>query len=359
MVKISDRQVVFVGAMYVLDATLISVHSQMFRYAKNQIWVSHLIAAAVICLSLFFIGKVLDRFPGQDLYSVLVSRWSVPGRGIALAYAVFFFYILSRDMRMLVDFANVALLPNTPLAAIGAMVVLVVIVIARGGLEVMARITEMYAPLFIGVLFIIPLLLFQDFDVSLLMPFFKFDVPGILEGAWLVVSYVGEVLALPLLFAGRQHRYSYRGMLLGVGLLILLTMMTLLTLGVPIASRLIYPNYELARQLRLTDFLDRFDLPIVGLWLPTMLTKIGYSLYVVCHGLKRVFPELSGKMMVAPMGILAYGWSFWLFDNAVQLFNFNYTWPVYALCFELLLPVIFYACLFPHKSGLPGGAGGA
>lgn len=76
-------------------------------------------------------------------------------------------------------------------------------------------------------------------------------------------------------------------------MLILLSLVGTGVLGYPILARTLYPSDELVRQVRVTDFLDRMDLFYVGIWLPTMMTKIAYSLYLVCHGLNRVAPNLS------------------------------------------------------------------
>lgn len=77
--------------------------------------------------------------------------------------------------------------------------------------------------------------------------------------------------------------------------MMLILVETITSIGVPIASRLVYPSYELARQLQISDFLDRFDLALAAATLPAMITKIAFDLYFVCWGLKRMIPNVSGR----------------------------------------------------------------
>jgi spore germination protein len=352
MLKISSRQVILIGAMYVLDSSLISVHAQMAWYAKQHIWLSHVIAAAALLLPLWLITKVLARFPDRDLFEAMVIRFPVVGRVIGMSYIVFFMYILSRDLRMTVDFANVSLLPTTPLGVIAALLTLSAIFLAYGGVEILGRATEVYGTLLLIIVALMSTVLFREFDISLAMPFFRFDAQGIFVGSWLVVSYLGEVIAIAFLFSNRtlQFKHVFWALAIGTTALLALAVQSLLTLGIPVMSRMLYPNYELVRQLRLTDFLDRFDLPLVGLWLPTMITKIGYSLFIVCHGIKRMVPNTSGQRFVVPVAFLAMACSFWFFESAMQLFNLNRVWPAVSLIFQWLIPVLLFFLLKPKKS---------
>lgn len=349
MERISSRQLTFIGAAYVLDATLISVPSQIIGVAQMDAWLSYIIAGSVILFSIWILSKVMSRFPEQDLFKAMINRLPIAGRGISLLYVLFFFIILARDIRMVTDFVNLALLQRTPIVVIALFVILTVIIIARGGVEILARMTELWFPLLFVVVILISLAIFREFEYKFLRPFFEYGVGPSFKGGWYAVSYVGEVIALPLIFSNRtfQFKHGCIALFLGLFVLILLNFYTILTLGTNIPEMTLYPTYEMVRQLRVTDFLDRFDLPIVGVWLPTMLTKIAFSLYIVCHGIKRILPNVSAKIAATPFGILAFVCSFWFFESAIQLYNLNRIWPAFALVFELFIPILLFAFLKP------------
>ncbi len=349
MERISDRQLILIGAMFITVATLVNTFAQTIKVARQHAYLSYIIAAAVIAVSLWFLSKVMKRFPNQDLFQAMVGRFPIIGRMIAALYILFFFFILSRDIRMMVDFTNVVLLPATPLLVIAALIVVTVIIATRGGVEILARMTEIYAPLLIFLIFSLPFILFKEFDRTLLMPWLEFDIPGIGQGSWIALSYLGEIVALPFIFADRTFRFRYGayGLMLGAFLIVLLCIEIIMILGTELAPRLMYPTYETVRQIRVTDFLDRFDLPIAGIWIPSMIIKIAYSLYIVCHGINRVIPDVSTKVLVIPFGVLSLVCTFWFFRNANQLINFNERWPVVSLIFQLLLPVLLFFILRP------------
>jgi spore germination protein len=335
--------------MYTFDASLVSVQAQMAFYAKQHTYVAHVIAFAILLIPLWFLVKVLSRYPKQDLYEAIISRFPTVGRAMAFLYVLYFFYLLTRDLRMTVDFCSVNLLQNTPLGVLAGLIILSVIFLSYGGIEILGRSAELYGALLFIVLTMIPFLLFREFDRTMLMPYFDFDVPGIMAGVWLFIAYLGEIVGVAFLFSGQTLRFKHTllGLGFGAGFLTLLAVMCLLVLGVPITSRVMYPNYELVRQIQITDFLDRFDMPLVGLWLPAMFTKIGFSLYAVCLGIKRIVPNTSGQRFVVPVGLLAFACSFWFFQNAVQLLNFNRTWPAISMMFQFVIPCILYVVLRP------------
>jgi len=352
MERISSRQLNLIGAAYILDATLISVPSQMIDVAKQDAWLSYLYASVVVCFSIWILSKVMKRFPQQDLYQAMINRHAVLGRVLSSCFILFYFIVLARDIRMLVNFTNISLLPDTPLIVTGVMITLTVILIAKGGVEILGRMTENFFPVLIVVALILPVFLFTSYRWEYLLPVFEHGITPSLQGSWFAVAYVGEIVALPLIASGRTFtfRNAVYGLVIGVMILEVLAVQTILVLDTNLAARMIYPSYELVRQVRATDFLDRFDLPLVAIWLPTMLVKIAYSLHVVCHGLVRTIPKAQSQVIVVPVGVFALACAFWFFESPVQLMHLNRTWPVFALCVEVAIPVLLFLLLKPRKT---------
>lgn len=352
MERISGRQLVLIGGAYILNATLVSVPSQIIDVARMNGWLSYVMAMGIMAGVIWLISKVTERFAGKDLFDSMVERFPFWGRIAALGYVLFFFIILCRDIRMISDFIDLSLLPKTPLIIISFLIVITVVRIARGGIEIIARMTEIWFPVLIILLLLIPAALFKDLDFRYMKPFFEHGVMPSVIGGWYAISYIGEAIALPFIFTNNtfQFRRGFAALLIGTTCLIIINFATILSLGTLIPGRLMYPTYEMVRQIRVTDFLDRFDLPIVGIYLPSMLTKIALNLFIVGHGISRAAPALLSKQIMLPVGALAYVCSFWFYRNALQLYNLNRTWPAFALVFELLVPILLFFFL-RNKSG--------
>ncbi len=348
---LSQRQIILVGAMYTFDSTLISVQSQAVTYAKQHIGLAHIAPALLVLIILAMLVKLLNRHPDRNLYAIMDQAKPYIGKPLIMLAVLFFFLVIVRDLRAISEFVNISLLPKTPIYMIISIVAMTVILVSRGGIIVLARMTEIFGLVLAVVICLLPILMANDIAWMNLMPFWTIDYGGVAMGSWYMFSYVGEVVALAFLCTSSNLTFKAGALALtlGVGLLIILSMLGVLVLGVPLMGRMLYPNYELVRHIHLTDFLDRLDLPLIGLWLPTMFVKIGYSLVVVCLGLKRLLPKGSGKALVGPVGFFAFGISFWFFENSLQVFNFNRTWTGIAIVFEVLLPIAAFLMLYRRK----------
>ena len=337
---------------YVLSVTLFSVPAQMIGAAGADAWLSFIPPVLLILLSLWLLSRTGARFPTQDLFEAMVTRRAVAGRIIVLLYVLFYVLVLARDIRKFVDFTNIVLLPRTPLTIIAIVTIIAVIQVAIGGVEVTARMSDLFLAMLFLLTFIIPIVVVKEFEFRFLQPFLEHGLKDPLVGSWYAVAYVGEVVGIPMLFPARTYRYRtwIYGLLAGVGVLELLVVMNLLVLGPNLSSICMYPNLEMVRQIRITDFLDRFDLPIATVWMCSMLVRNALTLYIICHGIKRAFPKVSAQQIISPMGFLVTVLSFWMFQNLLQHHQFNRTYPVMALVFEVALPVLIFFFIRPNKA---------
>ncbi|WP_438444653.1 GerAB/ArcD/ProY family transporter [Gorillibacterium sp. sgz5001074] len=351
MDSVSKRQVVILGIALVLEANLVSLPNQIIGAARMDAWLSYLIGMGCILVPLWLASKVLASHPGQDLFAILVGRHPMLGRAAAVVVLLFIFILLVRDIRVLTEFVSIALLPATPLVMISLLIVISIVLTTRGGIQVIARMMEIWVPLFILFLLFLAVLLYTEFEPRNLLPLFNRGLGPPFAGSWYAVAYIGEIMLLPFLFGAGPLRFreGLLGLAIGTGLLLLVNFYLLLTLGANLSGKILFPLYEIVRIVRVTDFLDRFDLPYILIYLPMMITKVGLLLYALCHGLKRVLPALSIREFMLPLGVWCFVSSFWFFQNSVQLYSMNRSWPVFALLCEVALPVLFFLLLYRRK----------
>ncbi|WKL05026.1 GerAB/ArcD/ProY family transporter [Paenibacillus amylolyticus] len=243
------------------------------------------------------------------------------------------------------------LLETTPISIVVLSLMIMAVFIVRGGLGSLIGMSELYVTLFLLNSIIVPFMLIQQLNMDNLMPYFHVDVAGVGKGSWYIFSFYGEMIALPFVVKGSDFRFKpvLWGIIISGLLMMLILVETITSIGVPIASRLVYPSYELARQLQISDFLDRFDLALAAATLPAMITKIAFDLYFVCWGLKRMIPNVSGKVMTGPVALLGFVCAFWFFRNAIQLYRFTREWTWIAIVFEVLFPMVLFLFLRPPK----------
>lgn len=352
MEKISERQLILIGIAFCLHSSLLTLPNAVFQTAYSDAWMCYLLAAVVIVLPLWLLGAVMKRFPDSDLFTVLKDRHPVVGRAVGLLFVFFYFLILCRDIRLLADFTDNTLLRDTPLVITALLLMSCILFLGRSSLDVLARMNGLWLPFVLVIFVLLPVVLTRDFELHNILPVFENGTRSVLLGSWYVTAYLGEIIIMPLIASNRTFRFrnGLISLVIGTLLLALLNLYTLLELGPHIVSRLTYPFYELARQIRLTDFLDRLELPLIAIELPAMITKAGISLFVICFGLNRLFPKLAVKELALPFATLSYVCSFLFFKSVIQMIIINRSWPAIALIFELVIPILLFFFLRKPKS---------
>jgi spore germination protein len=357
MKQFTTRQIVLLGVLLEVSITLVHAPAQAANYAEQHAYWTCAVAAVVLCLPIWALLKLRQRFPDQDLLQAIVSSNPVMGRVLLAVYLILFLIIFGRDLRIVTDLVEVTLLPLTPIVVISLILLLTLVFMAKGGISTIVNMSELFVPVLILTLLTMPLFFGRNMDFSVLRPFWHPDMGGIVKGSWRMLAYMADIMMLPFVISGKNYRplSAWLGHLIGTAFMVLIVLLTELVVGIPIMSRLFYPSYELARQLQLTDFLDRFDLFVGGLTVPTLLTKMGFDLYVLSVTVKRMFPPAWGNLIVWPVGLLGYVCSFLLFSNVVQIYDFSREWAVIMIVFFVFMPFVLWLLLRPKRKEESGG----
>lgn len=351
MEVISRRQLMLTGTSFVLNATLLGPLVQVIQKGGTDAWMSVLVAALAAFLPVWMLAATAKRFPDRDLFQALADRHPVAGRIIGFLYIGYFFFLLCRDYRMMVLFINITLLESTPLLVVALLILLCAVYMARGGLEVTARVTELWMFTFAVSIFLLPLLLASEMKIHHVFPMLYDGFAPVLHGAWYLFPFVGEIIALPFLagFPTFGLKSGAKGFWLGIACIFILLACSLLVLGASVASRFNFPAYELVRLIQLTDFLDRLELPLVAIWMPTMIAKLAFGMLIAGRGLSRMFPALSERELILPFGTLAVVCSFALFRDLTEMLLVNRLLPFVALVFQIGLPLVLLLALRPGR----------
>ncbi|MET3207224.1 UNVERIFIED_CONTAM: spore germination protein [Paenibacillus sp. PvR008] len=351
MKQFTTRQIVLLGVLMEVSITTVHAPAQAADYAHQDAYWTCAIAAIVLCLPIWAMLKLGQRFPDQDLLQAIVSSHPVLGRMLLSVYLILFLIIFARDLRIITDMVEVVLLPLTPLVVISLILLLTLVFMAKGGISTIVNMGEIFVPVLILILLTMPLFFGRNMDFSVLRPFLHPDVGGVAKGSWRMLGYMADIMMLPFVISGKNYNphSAWLGHLTGTIFMIMIVMLTELVTGIPILSRLFYPSYELARQLQLTDFLDRFDLFVAALTVPTLLTKIGFDLYVISLTVKRMFAPAWGSLIVWPVGLLGYVCSFMLFSNIIQIYDFSREWTVVMIIFFVFMPLMLWLVIRPKR----------
>ncbi|MNC25656.1 Spore germination protein [compost metagenome] len=220
--------------------------------------------------------------------------------------------------------------------------------------------SEIWLPLILVFLALVPVLLFPEFETRHTLPILEKGLMPVIKGSWYTVAAMGQILLLPFLLPSAQLRMKDGVYGLSIAWITMewLNLCILLSMGSAVASKLQNPFYEMVRLIRVTDFLDRFELPLDMIYVPLMITKVAFFLFAFIYGAEQIIPVLQMDKLVLSFGACCFSFSFWFFRNASQLYTFIRTLSIFAIFLEVVLTGVIFL-IFRPKQALPkGGASG-
>lgn len=351
-VTISQRQFSFVIANLTISTSLMVLPQSMIDLAMENAW--------IVPIMIFIIASMIIHFAFigiEKLNQLALDPDSFKTKVLAVIMMILITHIITRDVRVMSGFIETTLLPTTPTFIIIVMLIGTSLYLAWAGIEVIARFNEMVFVIFIGVILFIPLSLIGDIKLENFEPVLGLKtIPSLLQSSYITLAWIGEMVVILLLFGSvKTVKEAKVSSIFGVGIglftLFILIFMEIAVLGAEIVRYSTYPTYVLVQQIRLTEFLDRLDFILIGLYFPTVFAKFALLLY----GLNRsvnLLTNTQGKITLMPLAILMGILSITMFENKSALYNFKiHTWATLGLILEGMIILIMLFVVWNKRKG--------
>lgn len=361
--KISSSQLLFLISGFILGSVLLLSFED--NTLKQDSWLG-VIAAFVACAPFVLaIAMLVRRFPGKNFIDILSTIYGTYlGKALFLLYVGLFFLLLSFNMRDLADFYIGFIMPETPMA------VLLIITMLVGGYAVHKGIAPIAKVGFLSVIYsfatviITFLLLLKDMDFSNFLPIVAVPVDKFIQGSHILTALpYGEVFVFLMVMPSmRSEKKPARYVLGGVGAaafaFLMITVRNIAVLG---PSSAIYSgnSYQAVRMINIGEFLTRVELlTAIGITL-SLFVKISVLFYATVAGATQLLKLQSHSSLILPLGSLAVVSAMIAFDSTVThsyvagryhaFFTLLYTFIIPPL--SLLIAVIRK---LPRKTGESG-----
>jgi len=139
--KISGIQIFWMIAAMELGMTLLMTMTSSLQAAKQDAWISMIIAGGIALFIAFVATQLAVLYPNQTLVQfteTILGKWI--GKFVIVIYMVQWYTIIPIILRQFTDLIELLLLPSTPRAPIVIlMVLLVVYVTYAGGIDGIGR----------------------------------------------------------------------------------------------------------------------------------------------------------------------------------------------------------------------------
>lgn len=295
--KISGYQLFWLIFTMEFGMTAIFTVSPVVFLAKQDTWISIIIAALIGLINTFVAVKVSMLYPEQTFvqYSqTILGKWL--GTLILVPYFLMWLLVTGNVLREYADFVFLALLSSTPLwCVILIMLGAAVYVTYSGGLRGIGRCSEIIGPISAigGILIII--LSMKDWNWLRILPvYYNTGAMHILKGSLIPASFLGESFLVVMLIAFLSKPQgamiaSLLGVLVASVAILAMTIVAILMFGPNLPAKFIYPLYSAVSFISVMDFIQNVDVLIVLLWIIGIFIKLSLYVFITSYGAAQLF----------------------------------------------------------------------
>lgn len=316
--------------------------------AKQDIWISIIIAFFISLPIIFIDSKILSLFPGKDLYDILLEVFGkVTGRIIAALYTWYSFHLGALVIKTFSAFVNVISFPETPEQIIVIFLGVLCVFTVKAGIEVIARFSRFILPVVLAILFVTIVISMSQANFTNLKPILYYGIKPILLSSFGVFALpLGEAIIFTLIFGSlKNSRESFKVFFIstGIGSLLILAVAVrnITILGIPLSSSLYFPSYAAVRTLHIGEILQRFEVVVAVVFIFGGFAKTCVCLYASSLGLSKILNIENYRSLVGALGLLMMSFSCVVFENTIEAFTWAYkAYPFYVLPFQVIMPII-------------------
>ncbi|MFC5653295.1 endospore germination permease [Paenibacillus solisilvae] len=304
--KISGIQMLWLMFSMLVGMTLLRL-TQTISEAKQDSWLAMLIAGGTGVGVTWLTAKVSLLYPGQTFIQytkTILGKWL--GTAVILTYIFQWITVTGVIFRRSLDFIHLALFHNTPLFVLVCTMLLVVAYATyEGGIEGIARCSEVIGPVICIMLLLIFALSINNLDWRQLLPIYvDTGLKEIWKGSLSPGSLLGEsavVVVMLISFMTVPEKGPSRAMW-GVGLafvsVFVATLFVIMTFGPNLSARMVYPFYEVVRFIFMMEFIQNVDVVVIVIWMTSFFIKLCLYLFVTSYGTAQLLHVKNWRKMI-------------------------------------------------------------
>ncbi|MEV5029722.1 GerAB/ArcD/ProY family transporter [Paenibacillus sp. LPE1-1-1.1] len=348
--EITSSQCAKLLFLFALGSAALILPTSVTSIAKQDGWLSMLLAGPFNYLILIVFLKLSDRFPNLSLAQYaerVLGAWA--GKAFSLLYVLFFLLLSALVLRNISDFMSLSVLPLTPEWFIDGTFMIVVIYGVYLGIETIARTGEILFGWGLFVIVIVTVSLFNQFDFHNFEPFLYNGLEQPIKGLYPILGFpIGEFVFITMVFplVREQDRKKLRKSLkLSAALITIvsvsITVFLVGVMGVDEASRSPFAVYDMAKNINIEEILVRVEILVAMVWVGTVFMKLALCVYVLTVLTAQILNLSTYRTLALPYAFIIVPLSFIVYRNVAHARVFAMgVWTVYSLFHGFLLPFL-------------------
>ena len=269
------------------------------KNAQQDAWIAILLTTLIGIGLMYLYYCISSLMPGKNFFEVMEYCFSRPiAILLSLVYVTYFLYTSSRVIRTFGEMITTAILPTTPIEIVTLSLMLVIAYIIYLGLEVCARVAEIFTPYIVVFLLIILIFLLTSGEIQLhnLQPILGDGMKPILKEMFpsLLVFPFGELVVFTIILASvtqlkKGKKVAFMAVLSAGIFLAFSSILMVITLGVDVYQYTNFPLLSTTRLISIAHFLERMDVLVVFIMTMGVIIKSAIFIYCSLKGLEYVF----------------------------------------------------------------------
>lgn len=275
---------------------------------EQDVWIGILIyilpgiALQYIYLSLF------KKYPEDTLATYMPKiLGKFFGTIVSIIYILYFAYLAARDLRDFVELLLTDVMVFMPPSSIYICIIVTVIYGIYKGFENIARGAAIALIVFVLSLFLeFVLLIVTPHAVHFknIFPVMENGLVAIVKKGWPLITFpYGETVAFTMLYSyvnqpEKAKNAAYTSIIVEGILLCIVNIMFIVSLGTKYASLTLFPHIVAMRLVRISGFMNRFDIPVVILMIFAAFYKISIFTYVSILGTTQLLKLKNTKVLL-------------------------------------------------------------
>lgn len=344
--KISALQMSLLIYANITTTAILIVPGITYIYAKQDMWLSPIWGSIAGFLTVYIVYQLYKLYPRETLiqYSQhILGR--IPGKVLGFVYLFLYLYVSGQNLRQYGDFIVGAFFHQTHLLMVLGGLALASAFAVRAGLEVLARLADMFVPILFLLWMLIVLLLLPELKVKNMFPILEEGIMPSLRGSvtpltWNMIFFHISSL-LPFLVDREQGMKPGMFSVLAVMVTLVITNLATLFLFGGITGSFTYPVMTASRYISYADFFENLEAVVMAIWIGGSFIKQGVYHYVLVLNTAHWLNLSDYKPLALPFGLLITIFGIWLSPNLPeQAHHFSVTTPFENLTFFFVIPVI-------------------
>ncbi|MGB0090560.1 MAG: endospore germination permease [Planifilum fulgidum] len=361
--RISGGQMALLLFVSTIGITVATIPYLAAKWAKQDMWMTPVPAAASGLVAFFLAYFLHRRFPGETViqYCPRILGWL--GKVIPLVFLLTYIHANSFVLRIYADFVNGVFLQKTPQVVVMGGMALLCAAAVRGGLETVARTAQFLALLTAGILGVVTFLSMPEWEMSNMLPILEHGFRSVARGAAAPASWFNDFFIATFLLPhvrkrDKAARWGVVGLVGSMLMLMLFHLIILFILGNQ-ADRFLFPLFEAFRLINLAGFLEHVDAFLLAIWLFIIFIKITLMHYAVVLGTAQWLGLADYKPLSLPIALLLVavgGWTVPTLTDLNQFFDGESF--VYSSLVQIAIPLSLLAVAVIRRVKRPRGEDG-